>query len=229
MAKKKQIIAENERTVLQPVQFVDAGAKSEALLIPEIDKLNEMSSYKSLRKKRFKRAIIRACVWSIVVALLPVMVFLSVMVFSRPDTGHNFFGYTFYLISSESMEPEIMQWDMIIDKTKFSVDDIEVGSDITYLRASDGKVVTHRVKSFKDTDAGRVYTTRGANNLFDDEPVNFNDVLGVKVRVAPVLGDIVMFFRSVVGMIVMFSLFAGIIVGIYFSLKVSNNIKAVGK
>ena len=229
MGRKKRIVFENDRTVLQPVQFLDAGEKAKAIKVPDIDNLDEMSSYRSLRKSRFKRACVRVCVWLALMILLPVMVFLGVMVFSAPDTGHNFFGYTFYLVTANSMVPDIEPGDMIIDKTNFTIDDIKVGTDITFLRESDGKIVTHRVKSFEDTESGRVYTTHGINTTFDDAPVNFNNVLGIKCRVASALGDIVVFFRSTFGMIVMFSMFALILAGIYFSFAYSNHIKAVGK
>jgi len=229
MKSNKKVNFENDRTVLQSVQFSDAGEMARSVIIPDNDNLDEMASYKNLRKKRLKRALVSAILWLILIIILPIMVFLGVMVFSSPDTGHNFFGYTFYLVSANSMVPEIEPWDMIIDKTNITIDDIEIGTDITFVRRDDGKVVTHRVKSFKDTESGRIYITRGINNTFDDDEVNFNDILGVKVCVAPILGDIVVFFRSVPGMIVMFSLFALVIAGIYFSFVLSNGIRAVGK
>lgn len=226
--KKKDIVFENDRTVLQPVLFSDSGEKSRAILIPENDNLDEMSSYKNLRKKRIKRAVSRCILWSLIVICLPILVFFTVVVVS-PTTGHNFFGYTFYLVTSNSMVPEIDVFDMIVVKTDFTIDDIQPGTDVTFLRESDGKIVTHRVKSFEDTESGRVYTTRGVNTSFDDAPLNFNNIMGVKVRVAPILGDIVTFFRSPGGMIVLFSFFAVLIAGIYISFIFSNDIRAVGK
>ena len=127
------------------------------------------------------------------------------------------------------MVPEIDVFDMIVVKTDFTIDDVKVGTDVTFLRESDGKIVTHRVKSFEDTESGRVYITRGVNTTFDDAPLNFNNIMGVKVKVSPVLGDIVTFFRSPGGMIVLFSFFAVLIAGIYISFIFSNDIRAVGK
>ena len=164
MKSNKKVNFENDRTVLQSVQFSDAGEMARSVIIPDNDNLDEMASYKNLRKKRLKRALVSAILWLILIIILPIMVFLGVMVFSSPDTGHNFFGYTFYLVSANSMVPEIEPWDMIIDKTNITIDDIEIGTDITFVRRDDGKVVTHRVKSFKDTESGRIYITRGINN-----------------------------------------------------------------
>lgn len=229
MAKdKRKVISENDRTVLQPVQFLDAGVQSRGILIPEIDSLDEVSSYKNLRKKRVKRAISRAILWSLIVIMLPVLVFFTVVIIS-PTSGHNFFGHTFYLVTSNSMVGEFDPFDMIIVKTNFNIEDIQVGTDVTFLRESDGEIVTHRVIGFEDTESGRIYTTRGVNNHFDDEPLNFNNIMGIKVHVSILLGDIVTFLRSTVGMIVLFSFFALLIAGIYVSFFFSNDIRAVGK
>ena len=226
--RKKNVVFENDRTVLQPVLFSDAGEKSRAILVPQIDNLDELSSYKNLRRKRIRLAITRSVLWTVIVLLLPIIIFITVVVFS-PNSGHSFFGYTYYLVTTESMRPEIDVGDMIVVKTNFTIDDIEIGTDITFIRDFDEKVVTHRVRSYEDTEEGRVYITRGINTTFYDDPINFNNILGVKIRVDAGLGKIVTFFRSTVGMITMFSFFAALFVGFYFSFKYSNDIRAVGK
>ncbi|MBQ9790044.1 MAG: signal peptidase I [Clostridia bacterium] len=228
--KQKNLIGENERTVLQPVLFSDDGEKSRGILIPETDTLDELASYKNLRKKRIKRAISRAVLWTLLVGLLPIFVFFSVIIFS-PNTGNSFFGYTLYLVKTNSMVPEFCPGDMIMVKTNFSIDDIKPGTDITFVRLSDGEIVTHRVKSYVDTENGREYTTYGINvpQGDDDDPVNFNNILGVRIKTLTTLGSIVTFFRSTVGLIVFFAIFAVLIGGIYVSFVFSNDIRAVGK
>jgi len=229
MAKsKKKVVIENERTVLQPVLFSDAGEKSQAILLPDVDNLDEITSYRALRKKRQKRAIIRAILWTFIVLLLPIFIFFTVIIIS-PTGGHNFFGYTFYIVTETSMVPEFGVNDMIIVKTDFNVDDITVGTDVTFIRESDGQVVTHRVKSFTDTEKGREYITRGVNNSFDDDPVNFNNILGIKINQSTTAGNVIMFLRSGIGMVVLFTFFGVIIAGLYISFKLSNDIRAVGK
>jgi len=228
--KRKKVVGENQRTVLQPVLFSDAGEKSRGILIPESDTLDELASYNNLKKKRLKRAISRAILWTAIVLLLPVMVFFSVMVFS-PNTGNSFFGYTFYLIETNSMVPDFCPGDMVMVKTNFDIEDIQPGTDITFVRESDGKIVTHRIRSFEDTENGREYTTYGINVPQGDDAgsVNYNNIIGVRIKTMSVLGDIVTFFRSTIGMIVLFVIFAVLIVGINVSFILLNDIRAVGK
>lgn len=226
---KKKIIIENQRTVLQPVLFSEDGEQESAILTPEIDTLDERVSYRNLRKKRIKRAVSRAILWTVIVLLLPIMVFFTIIVFS-PNSGHSFFGYTFYIVASNSMRPEFEEGDMIIVKTDFSFEEIQIGTDITFVRESDGKIVTHRIRSYADTENGREYTTRGINNMVDDDTtVNFNNIIGVKIKTLVAFGDVITFFRSTVGMIVLFLSFGLLMAGIFISFKFSNDVRAVGK
>ena len=213
---------------MDATQVLDVEKELQFIEKSEIDKLEELTSYAELRKQKIIRVICKILIWCWVLILLPILIFISVIVFS-PTSGHNMFGYTYYLVTSNSMEPEINESDLIIVKTDFSVEDITIGTDITFLRENDGKIVTHRVKSFKDTESGRVYITRGVNNNFDDKEINFNDILGIKYSVKPILGRVITFFRTTGGMIFMFSMFAIIFASIYISFLLSNDIRATGK
>ena len=78
----------------------------------------------------------------------------------------NFFGYSFHVIQSESMEPDIKVGDLVIVKG-VPYDQIGIGDDILF-KCEDttsqvyGRYVVHRVKEFTDTEG--VYITYGINN-----------------------------------------------------------------
>lgn len=226
---QKNIRSENKRTVLQPVHFSAEDKNPKGILSPDNDYYDEMVGYKNLRKKRLKRAITRVILWFFVIVLLPIMVFFTIVVFSS-NSGHSFFGYTFYLVESNSMMPEFEMGDIIVVKTSFTMDEIQRGTDITFVRESDGKIITHRVQKYEDDEDGREYTTRGIHNVLNDEnTVNYNNIIGVKVAVAHTLGQMVTFFRSTIGIIVLVLTFGAIVFGIYVSFRLSNDIRAVGK
>jgi len=228
--KKRKIVGENDRTVLQPVLFGDENEKERGILSPEIDTMDELVSYKSLRKRRIKLAITRAVIWTLIVALLPIIVFCIVMVFSS-NSGNNFFGYSYYIVETGSMRPEFSEGDLIIVKTNFTIDEIQSGVDISFVREIDGKVVTHRVKSFEDTENGREYITYGINvpQGNDLDTVNYNNIIGLRIATSESLGEVIMFLRSPSGMVVMFSVFALMFAGVFVSFRLSNDIRAVGK
>ncbi len=83
----------------------------------------------------------------------------------------NFFGYSFHVIQSPSMEPEIKVGDLVIVK-KVSFDQIDIGDDILF-KCEDstsqvyGRFVVHRV--IEKTETEGVYITKGVNNPGPDK------------------------------------------------------------
>lgn len=195
----------------------------------QADEYDEMVAYTALRKRRKKKVAIRIGVFALLILFVPVFIFLTIIVVS-PTKGHNFFGYTFYIVQTQSMEPELMVGDAIIDKKIKSPDELKVGMDITFIRSSDGKVVTHRIAEIQETVDGYQYVTRGINNLTDDPiTVNYNNILGKRIGHSAFIGQTVTFFRSSIGVVVMVSIFLVIVVGFVISFKLSEDIRAIGK
>ena len=194
-----------------------------------IDKLDELESYKALRKKRKKKAWIRAVIWLLIIILFPVILFFSLVVIN-PTSGVNFFGYTFYIVESESMRPVFDINDCIVVKHLESRDEVQLGTDICFIRKSDGKIVTHRVIGTVLNDNDEIeYITRGVhNNVADDGSVAFENIIGKRVGELRALGHIVMFFRTWVGILVFLGGFILIMFGFYLSFKYSNDIRSVG-
>lgn len=225
----KRIKGEEERTQLQAVVFSDADKSIGALKKNQIDNYDKLESYKKLRKRRIKKAWARVCVWLGVILLLPVFVFFSIVIIN-PKAGHNLFGYTFYIISTESMKGEIEPGDCIVTIGVNSTDDIKIGSDITFIRKSDGETVTHKVVEIcTDKDGDIEYITKGVHNInVDSGAVSFDDVLGVRIKTIAWLGQLVTYFRTPYGIVTFLLMFVSVISLIYYSFKISNDVRAVG-
>ena len=199
------------------------------LIATQADEYDEMVAYKTLRDRRKKKALIRILVYALMIILIPIFVFFTIIVVA-PSNGQNIFGYTFYILETESMEPELMVGDCIVTQKINSPSDIKVGNDISFVRESDGKVVTHRVAEIQQSEEGYFYVTRGINNPNDDTNlVNFNNVLGVRVANLAFLGQTVTFFRTPIGVVLMVAVFISLILGFIFSFKMSEDIRAIGK
>ena len=160
---------------------------------------------------------------------MPIFVFFSIVIIN-PRAGHNIFGYTFYIVVSESMRPNIEVGDCVIIKNVTSRDDVQIGTDITFIRESDGETVTHRVIKMITNEDGEIeYITKGTNNINADAgSVSFENIIGVRVRTAHVLGQVVSFFRTPYGIVTFLAIFVLIIFGFYASFKASDDIRAVG-
>ena len=232
MAKKicKKIVGEEAKSQLQAVSFNMGEEKPIASLKKsQLDNYDSLESYKKLRKKRKKIAALRMLIWLLVVFLTPVFVFFAVVIIN-PNTGHNFFGYTFYVCSSESMRPVFDINDCVIIKRVRSQEEIKVGTDIAFVRQSDGQTVTHRVFAITKNSQGEIeYITKGVNNVtVDNETVEFHNIIGTRVATASFLGQTVMFFRTSVGISVFMLILVSLVVGFYFSFRISDDINAVG-
>lgn len=225
---KKIKILKEEKTLSQDFSVAENSGVA-SLKKNEIDGYDELENYKKLRKRRVKKAVTRMIIWVVIVLLFPIFVFLGVMI-ANPESGHNFFGYTIYIVKTDSMLPDIAPGDSIIDKKVSSVDEIKLGTDITFIRSSDGEIVTHKVFEILNDGGTISFITKGTHmNAPDQGTVNINDVLGIRVKTSHFLGVIISFFRTTVGVITLFGIFALFASIIYICFRVSNDIKYTGK
>lgn len=194
----------------------------------QIDKYDELESYKRLRKKRTKRLIARLFVFAVLMLLLPVVIFLCSIVIDK-NSQHNFFGRTYYLVVSNSMQPEIQVNDLVVLKKVKNTAELNVGDDIGYLN-EDGQVVVHRIIA-KDTNnyMGQVqYYTKGINNAGADRvAVQQNQIVGVRVATHHALGQTLAFFRSTGGIVVLVLVLGVIIAGFVLAFKFTEDIRYV--
>ena len=103
----------------------------------QINAYDELESYKKLRKRRVKKSIIRMFIWLAIIVLVPVITFFAIVIAS-PSAGHNFFGYSVYMVTSQSMVGVFDQGDCIIVRKVNSSNEIKVGTDISFIRKSRG-------------------------------------------------------------------------------------------
>ena len=98
--------------------------------------------------------------------LTMIIIFLGVrsLVSNKPMM---LFGYTYSVVPTESMEPDIHAGDFVISK-KIPFEDIQIGDDIIYYSESEDIFIIHRVINKE----GDLLYTKGINNpVADTEPV----------------------------------------------------------
>lgn len=132
--------------------------------------------------------------WNIVsTALVVLMVLCAVFLM-----GSRIIGYQCYTVISGSMEPKYMVGDLIYVKD-VDVNTIKVGDDITFVLNEDLMVATHRVVKV-DAENQHFYTKGIANEIEDQDPVHFNNVIGVPQFSIPKLGYVSDFIQHPPGM-----------------------------
>lgn len=136
---------------------------------------------KSDKKSTGKK--IAATVGVAVLVLLLAVLLLNALLSVFMDGYYPTFGkYRLFAVVTDSMDPEIPEGHMIVDKVPSSADDIKVGSVITFRVKSEGSsyVLTHRVTFINNNGKEPIYTTRGDNAKGEDKyKPSYSDVIGV--------------------------------------------------
>ena len=133
-------------------------------------------------------------VWNVISTII-VVIFVLCAVFLM---GSRVIGYRVFNVISGSMEPTYSVGDLIYVK-KVNVNDIKVGTPITFVLNEDLVVATHRVVKV-DAQNQHFYTKGDANEAADSTPVHFNNVLGVPKFSIPYLGYVSDFIQNPPGM-----------------------------
>ena len=129
-------------------------------------------------------------IWNIVSTTLVVLVVLCAVFLM----GSRLIGYECYTVISGSMEPKYMVGDLLYVKD-VNVNSIKVGDDITFILNEDLVVATHQVVRV-DAENQRFYTKGLANEIEDQDPVHFNNVIGVPQFSIPKLGYVSNFVQN---------------------------------
>ena len=133
-----------------------------------------------------KKKIVSNVICGVIIAILLIHIVLLL------------FGYKFYYVKTGSMEPDIPQWSLIYDKTYDSIDefydDVNVGSDITYI-TSNNTIVTHRIIEI-DKDKDYIKTQGIIPNATDDKEISYENVIGKVVFSVPLIGFVIHLFKT---------------------------------
>lgn len=146
--------------------------------------------------------------YSVATAIIVLMMMVAAVVTilslsSKEDDVPSIFGYTAFSIQSDSMEDEIMTGDFILgkkcDPKELAVDDI-----ISFFTVNnEGQIFinTHRIIEIEETSDGRIFTTKGDNELeADSRKVYEGDIVseysGFRI---PLLGYILTFLSTQLG------------------------------
>lgn len=216
----------SNRSVMHSVQMSEAGRVVAGLKRNQIDAYDELESYKKLLKKRKKRLIARIITFLVLLIVAPIMIFFGTIIIDR-NGKHDFFGLTFYIVISNSMEPEIKVNDCVVLK-KVKSENLNIGDDVGYINQQ-GKVVVHRIVDIVESDSGmRQFVTAGINNSSSDQMyVPFDSIVGKRVSTMHSLGNVVIFFRSAGGIVLLIFMFLAIVGGFFVAFKFSEDIRYI--
>ena len=142
----------------------------------------------SIKRRKDINTRIKKIIFIFLVIILYNVVLLYMSYIDKFDTP-SLYIYKAYLISTESMEPELKKGDAIIIK-KVSEDQLRVNDVVTF--KINGEIITHRIVRIDDVNSEKFYITKGDNNNVEDsDELRFSDIEGKQIIKIPHLGNIV--------------------------------------
>ncbi len=135
----------------------------------------------------------------VIIAAFLLYYFVSTKVYAQK--GENYKpAFSLYTILTQSMQPNINPYDVIVDIAVNDPEDIQVGDIITFVSTSSltkGMTITHRVYDIKQENGEYMYYTKGDDNLGPDAlPAPYSNVLGKVLFHIPQLGRIQSFLST---------------------------------
>lgn len=168
---------------------------------------------KKLIRKTLK--VTSYCLFGLIICL---SVFVLVLRFLGESPS--IFGYSFYYVLTESMEPEIMAGELILCEST-DPDELQVGDIITYMGEKGelkGKVITHKIVEINDDG----FITQGVANNVPDPEINESQILARYVTTIPLAGKIFSVINSKYGFIFLIVIPLGVLI----VNEISNIVKA---
>lgn len=152
------------------------------------------------------------------ILILFLLIITAFFLFSQIKLPGN---YKILLVQSGSMSPAINTGDLVVIKPKFKY---QKGDIVTFL-SKDKINITHRVV---DTQDNAIYTKGDANQTNDRESINKNQILGKVLYTIPRFGYLILFIKSIPGLITLIIIPSTIIVYQEF-IQIKYNLKKIKK
>lgn len=160
---------------------------------------NEAIQKRQLRKKKIKK-ITRIVACMILIPILVYNISLIMQSIINPNKTPSFFGIKTYVIISGSMKPDYNIGDVVVAKN-INANSLKEGDVISFRQGQ--IIVTHRIIKVENSNK-LVFKTKGDNNNAEDSgEVTANLIEGKVLFKIPWIGNIALFFRGKIAIIVL--------------------------
>ena len=144
-------------------------------------------------------------IFSALVTILLVLVFVVILVQKVSNNQANLGGYGVYTVVTGSMVPEYKVRDMIL-ASKVDPHDITIGDDVVYVGKEgnlSGKIVVHRVIEKNNNDGKISFITKGIANGISDPEIQEDQIIGVVKQKLHILSFCSHIVNNVFGLILL--------------------------
>jgi len=153
--------------------------------------------------KRAKKAY-KIITTVLLIAVCLFLTFIAVLIFYQRlnDRDPKVFGYYFYTVLTDSMEPTLQAGDAFLAKDA-DISSLKEGDIVTFVAQSGslkGHNVTHRIVSIYEENGITYVITKGDNpNVGYDKPIEVKYIKSVLVKKLPFISKLLNFVKKPVG------------------------------
>lgn len=148
------------------------------------------------RRKEVTKILVKTTQY-IAFILTIVLIYNIILVFkSKKNNNDNngILGYNAFIITTNSMSPQINQGDLIIT-TQIKEKDLVKNQVITFKRNEE--IITHRIIEIQEISGSKRYITKGDNNNVEDlEKILYSEIEGVQIFRIPYLGKLIILLQN---------------------------------
>ena len=147
----------------------------------------------SINKRKGRAKTLKIIVGIVLIVIIYNIILIGISMVDGID-NLSIFGYQAYIITSDSMKPEINNGDVIIVR-KIGQEEIKENDVIVY--SEEAQNITHRVIEITEKDGHKEYKTKGDNNQVEDSKfVLYENIKGKVMFKIPFLGTIILFMKN---------------------------------
>lgn len=133
------------------------------------------------------------------------LIFCFAVIVYFPDQVTKLVGYRFYTVLTDSMEPTIPTYSLVLTKLIPETETIQPDSIVTFKanRFGDDILLTHYFRETQIGEDGNTYyrTQAEGKDFYDNYETKRSDIIGTYVFHVPFIGKIFLFLRSQFGFI----------------------------
>lgn len=147
----------------------------------------------SINKRKGRAKTLKIIVGIVLIVIIYNIILIGISMVDGID-NFSIFGYQAYIITSDSMKPEINNGDVVIVR-KIGQEEIKENDVIVY--SEEAQNITHRVIVITEKNGHKEYKTKGDNNQVEDSKfVLYENIKGKVMFKIPFLGTIILFMKN---------------------------------
>lgn len=133
---------------------------------------------------------------------LEFLVFLfvvSIGMNNHPEEVSRFLGFRYYVVLTDSMEPVIPTYSLVLTRVINDVEKIKPDTIVTFHanRMGEDVLLTHYFKQVQEKDGIKYYRTQGASAPeYDNYQTTGKDIVGEYMIHVPYIGKVILFLQS---------------------------------